>query len=385
MNKITIILGFLYLLPWGIQCLVNNFMPVYLAELPFATEKIVGYIMAFSSVVTVVSQMVWARIADKSKNKSKVLMWSLIGITCFSMLFTFKNISLPLIFVMIFLFYSCYMVHQTLIDTIAVENEKNLRMSFGGIRSFASLGYALAGFAFGLAGQKSAGAIFYYVAVIALCSAVFAGVMPKSDNAYTNSGKEKSKEFTLNKCFILFLVYTFLLFICTSMMSTFFPVYYSTVLHGDLDFLSVGISIFAILEWVFMLVLGRLISKLSAKWNFLIVALSGVFKSLIIYFVTDTFLVMGAYFFQATMFAFLWSAATPYIARIVPRKNLTVSQGVWTLFSSGIATAVGSFIGGIISDAVGLKNLFLIIAAICGILSLLTFVLFPKKYNKIED
>lgn len=126
MNRNTVLLSFLYLIPWGIQCLVNNFMPIYLAELPFTNEEMIGYIMAFASVVTIISQMVWARVADKSKNKNLVLMWSLIGVTAFALMFTIKNTSLPMVCVIVFLFYSCYMVHQTLIDTIAVEQEKKI-------------------------------------------------------------------------------------------------------------------------------------------------------------------------------------------------------------------------------------------------------------------
>ena len=376
MNRNTIILSFLYLVPWGIQCLVTNFMPVYLAELPFTNEEIIGYIMAFASVVTIVSQMVWARIADKSKNKNLVLMWSLIGVTAFALMFTLRNMSLLTVCILVFLFYSCYMVHQTLIDTIAVEQGKNLKMPFSTVRSFASLGYALAGMIFGLAGQQSAGAIFYFVAFLGLLSVFFAIAMPKAD---VSIKKEKeSKDFKAGKSFVLLLVYTFMLYIGTSMISTFFPVYYSTVLNGDLDFLSFVIGLAAIPEWLLMVVIGKWISKISPKIQFAIIALSGCLMSAIFCLVTNTYVVVVGYIFQALLFAFLWSSTTPYIAKIVPVKNLTVAQGTWTLCSSGIATAIGSVLGGIFSGYFGLRNLFLFLT--CWLLGLtaLCCVLFPK-------
>lgn len=376
MNRNTIILCFLYLVPFGIQCLVNNFVPVYLAELPFTNEHIIGYIMAFASVVTIVSQMVWARIADKSKNKNFVLMWSLIGVTAFALMFTLKNVSLLTVCILVFLFYSCYMVHQTLIDTIAVEQEKKLKVPFSAVRSFASLGYALAGIIFGLAGQQSASSIFYFIAFLGLLSVFLAIAMPKAD--VIPQKEKESNDFKAGKSYVLFLAYTFMLFIGTSMTSTFFPVYYSTVLNGDLDFLSFVIGIAAIPEWLLMFVIGRWISKISPKFQFAIVALSGCLVCAIFHFVTNIYVIMAGYIFQAVLFAFLWSSTTPYIAKIVPIKNLTVAQGAWTLCSSGIANAVGSFAGGIISGNFGLRNLFLFLTLWLLALTVLCCVLFPK-------
>lgn len=376
MNRNTIVLSLLYLVPWGIQCLVTNFMPVYLAELPFTNETIIGYIMAFASVVTIVSQMVWARIADKSKNKNLVLMWSLIGITVFATMFTIKNITLPMVCILIFLFYSCYMVHQSLIDTIAVEHDSHLKLPFSTVRSFASLGYALAGLVFGLAGQQSAKTIFYFVAFLGLLSVFFAIAMPKSDVTYEKESKKK--DFKAGKNYILFLVYTFMLYIGVSMISTFFPVYYSTVLNGDLDALSTVIGITAILEFLVMLVLGKWTSKFSPKTIFAIIALSGCLTSFIFYAVTDTSWIVLGYYVRVVLFAFLWSATTPYIAKIVPLKNLTVAQGTWTLCSSGIATAIGSVLGGVFSGFFGLRNLFLFLTCWLLALTVLCCVLFPK-------
>ncbi|MDY4976582.1 MAG: MFS transporter [Clostridia bacterium] len=214
MRKATVLLPFLYLLPWGVQCLVNNFMPVYLASLPFATEKTVGYVMAFGSVVTMVTQPVWAKAADRSSNKSRVLMWSFICLAFFSILFINQKITQPLLYGMVFLFYSCYMVHQPLIDSIAVENENRLHCSFGAIRSFASLGYALAGLVFGIIDQGTSNGIFYYVAALALASAVLAGRMPPPETAIQK--QRAAKAGVINKQFVLFLGYTFFLYIASS-------------------------------------------------------------------------------------------------------------------------------------------------------------------------
>ena len=77
-KNLTFPLMMLYLVPWGIQCIIGNFMPVYVASLPFATEKTVGEVAALGAVITMISQVVWTKFADKSKNKNNVLVLSLI-------------------------------------------------------------------------------------------------------------------------------------------------------------------------------------------------------------------------------------------------------------------------------------------------------------------
>ena len=65
-KRFTGTLILLYTLPWGLQCIVNTFMSVYVSSLPFSTEQTVGNVMAFGSAVTMLSQLVWSRLADGS-------------------------------------------------------------------------------------------------------------------------------------------------------------------------------------------------------------------------------------------------------------------------------------------------------------------------------
>ena len=70
-KRVTFSLLGMYLLPWGIQYLVNNFMSVYVASFPFSTEKTVGEILGIGALVTCLAQAAWSYIAGKAKNKAK--------------------------------------------------------------------------------------------------------------------------------------------------------------------------------------------------------------------------------------------------------------------------------------------------------------------------
>ena len=386
--KTTLPLTLLYLLPWGIQCLVNNFMPVYLSSLPFATEKTVGYTVSLGAAVTMATQLAWAKAADQTGKKSGVLALSLLMLAVCSLPFLIGGMTEARLYLMIVLFYSCYMAHQPLIDTIAAENCQNTGLAFGRLRSFASLGYALCGLMFGLAAHRSANDFFVYVAGLAVVSALAAKGMPEQPRAYGPHTTQKSPPETrppgkaiLNRAFLHFLVYTFLLFLCSSMLSAFFPVYYSTDrgLNADIGALSLMVSAGTFVEWMIMVLFGRAAAGFKPKTAFLLIALSGVCRSLLIYLVQDWRFITLSVLFSGVWFGLLWATATPYLAKILPAEHLTAAQGLWTVVAFGISPFLGSFAGGQLAAFFGLRQLFLLIAIILAGLCVITPFLFPSK------
>ncbi len=385
MNKrLTWALLILYTLPWGLQCLVNNFMSVYVASLPFTTEQTVGSIMAFGSAVTILSQLVWAKIAYRSKNRFNVLALSFLLIVLFSIPFICLNMNLPMLCVAVFLFYFCFMVHQPLIDSISSENANKLIYPFGAVRSFASFGFALAGLVLGVVGFKSAKDIFYYVAIIAGISAIISMTAPK-ETPHRHSEKKRFN-FTkiFNKQYVYFLIYTFLLYMTSAVNVVFFPVYYTDVLKGNLGLLSIVISVEAFLEWGIMMVFGSKIAKTHPRKIFMIIAFSAAFRSFAVWFFQNPYLVLLTFAGSAIWFGLQWASVAPYICQIVPKDSNVTAQSVWTLASSGLGTTIGSLIGGVIAQVSSIRTLFLISTLLMLLLAGLSPVLFPKTKQNNE-
>ena len=147
-KRISFALIGLYLFPWGMQVLVDNFISVYTGSLPFATEKTVGEVGAIGAIVTMLAQLIWTRAAGRTKDKSNALTLSFVLVAVFASMFLIFDVTKPLLFLFVTLFYSCYMTHQPLIDTIASDNYGKTGRPFGWFRSFASFGYAAMGFLF---------------------------------------------------------------------------------------------------------------------------------------------------------------------------------------------------------------------------------------------
>lgn len=375
-KKLTFTFIILYLLPWGMQCLVDNFIPVFVNSLSFASEKTVGQVTAIGAIATMITQLLWTAPADKAKNKGNVLAFSLVLLAISSSLFVFVEQSIISLFAITILFYSCYMVHQPLIDSIVGESYEKTGKPFGFFRSFASLGYALTGLLFGFVNHQSPKSFFYYVIALSLLSIIVAKFVP--DSVQRKTEKQKTERDFKNKNFILFLIFTLLLFIQTSMITTFFPVYYSEI-NNSIGVLSIAIGAGTFFEWGIMSFFGKKIEQTSPKILFSIITFATLLRSLSIYFIQNEYWILISIFLNGVVFAVLWSSVTPYLAKIFPAHQLTGAQGVWTIVAFGIAKFIGSYLGGIIAETFGLRNLFFIISITMAILTVITPLFFSKK------
>ena len=378
-KRLTGTLILLYTLPWGLQCIVNTFMSVYVASLPFSTEQTVGNVMAFGSAVTMLSQLVWSRFADGSGNKFRILTLSLLLIAAFSVPFLTLTMTPALLYVCVFLFYFCFMVHQPLLDTIATENAGKLTLSFGAVRSFSTFGFALAGLICGIVGFTTSTDIFIYIAVIAAVSAVISMTAPKE----TSQASAKKERFDLaglfNRRFVCFLVFTFLLYMTSAINVTFFPVYYTDVLHGEMKLLGIMSSAEAFLEWGIMILFGAKIAKIPPGKLFLFIALAASFRCFAVWFTVNPYLILLTYLGSVVWFGLQWTSVAPYICRSVPKDCNMTAQSLWTVASSGLGATAGSFFGGIAAQNLSIRTLFLIGTVLMLLLAAISPALFPRE------
>lgn len=377
-KKLTFSLLGIYMLPWGIQYLINNFMSVYVASLPFGNEKTIGEILAIGAVVTCISQAIWSYFAGKAKNKANVLCMSLVFLTAISLIFLKSGMNKPLLYISVVLLYSCFMAHQPLVETICTEVHQQTSLSFGFFRSFASLGYAIAGIVLLFLPHKNPSLIFVYSAILAAVSAVFSK-MVHAPRVY-NAPEEKNKNI-FNSAYIKFMIYTFVLGTGCSSITAFFAVYYTSPggLGGDLGTFSLILGIASFVEWIVVMLYSKISGKIKAKYTFFIIAVAGVFRSLFIYIAPTPEVASLSMVFNCIWYGLLWATLAPYIKRIVPAEGNAFAQGLWAVVAHGAGAFFGSYMSGIYADAFGQRNLFLAIAVMMGVLALLTPVLVDDK------
>lgn len=384
-KRISIILSVLFLLPWGMQFLMENFLSIYIHNLPYGTDKLIGQIQALGAIITMLSQFFWTRLADKTGKTDKILAITLILLSVFSIPFLNLNISKTMLFISIILFYSCYMCHQPLIDAIASKEHEKTKFSFGFFRSFASLGYGLMGIVFVLFPSDNNNIFFVYVIILALSSAIITLLMPKSVKTVdVQTVKQSKKKIKYSKEFYMYLIYTFILFVCSSTINAFLPVYYTSAdgLGGNLNTYSLILSIGTFVEWLLVLLFGRILKKPNFKYMFMLIAVVTMIRCGLNFLAQSHHLATVSVFLVGIWSALLWASSTPYIKTVVPMENMASAQGLWVIASFGFGKFAGSYIGGIIIENFGYKNLFLIVFAVATVLMVLCPVFFKKKTSQ---
>ena len=374
----TVCLSAIYLFPFALQCFVNNLMPLYVASLDFATEKTVGEVAGLGAIMTAVSLLVWSFFTGKARRKGRVLVLSMGLVLATSLLFLLKDVTYARLMVFVALFYSCYMSHQPIVDTIASEGYTRTKHSFAFFRAFASLGYAAAGLLIAILPNKNPRLYFIYIAALALISLVFALLTPDEESVVTEKKRESGK---FNLDFIKFCLFVLILFFSSSILATFTGVFFTeeAYLGGDVGVFGILVAVSSVLEWLLIVVLAKWTEKADARVIFLLVALSGVGRSVILALAPSSIVASLSFLFNPLYFALLGACAAPYIKRIVPEGSNAFAQGVYTVVTFGLGTFLGSYVGGIIAEEFGMRNMFTVVAVLYTVLLPLSFVLIKGK------
>jgi MFS family permease len=380
-KRTAVCLSALYFLPWALQCFVNNLMPIFVASLDFATDKTVGEVAGIGAIVTALSQLVWSYATGRAKRKGLVLALSLLMLCAASLLFLHDNMTYLQLLLFTVLFYACYMAHQPIVDTITSETYTRTRHTFAFFRAFASLGYAVAGILIAILPNSDPKLYFVYIAVLAALSLVFALLHKDGESVVS----EKKKKYTkLNFDFLKFSIFIFIQFFSSSILATFTGVFFTGKSHlgGDVGVFGILLGVASIAEWLLIIALSKWTARADARLIFLLIAACGVGRSIILALAPSPIVAAFTFLFYPLYFALLGATAAPYIKSIVPAESNAFAQGVFMVVSFGLGTFTGSYVGGIIADGLGMRNMFFVVTTLFAILIPLSFLLIKGKGKK---
>ena len=213
--------NFLY---FGLLAIFIPFLPVYLAEQGLKPGQI-GLIVGTGGFVTIITQPLWGMISDKSKTIRKVLLIliafsSIIGY----LLYDSNSYSLLILFAMLLYFF--LMPIDPLTESFNFTIAETSRISYGSIRTYGALGYAvvslLTGYVMSYFGAHSLAILFVGIGAI---SFIVLWKMPDAPVSGKPLTLRSLKHFLSNKETLLFLLLVFICSIPARMNDTFLGVY----------------------------------------------------------------------------------------------------------------------------------------------------------------
>lgn len=358
--KVQVLLKGYNFLFFGLLALFIPFLPVYLEERGLSTSE-VGVIIGTGGIVTLIAQPLWGFISDKTKTVRKVLLL-LVFLTAIGGFFLFNTESYVLLIIFAMLVYFTLMPIDPLTESLNFTVSETVGVSYGSIRTYGALGYAvlslIVGYAMDYFGMSSVSIMFV---VLGLISFGIVWLMPDvqaSSKPVTWAGL---KQVLSNKEMLLFLALVFISSVPARMNDTFLGIHIRT-LGGDTTLVGMAFFISAISEIV--------VFALSFWWlrkgkELEVITIATFFYFARFFasaFVTSPVMLTLLQVLQMLTFPIFYTAAIQYLYRIMPREWRATGQTVLALLFFGLSSIIASYAGGFIYKAVGGQNLYLIIS-----------------------
>jgi PPP family 3-phenylpropionic acid transporter len=360
MNATNLLRSFNFLY-FALLAMFISFLPVYLHEMGLLPAQI-GFIIGTGGFVTIITQIFWGMISDKTKSIRKIMLITLLFSSIIGY-FLYDSSSYLQLTLLAMLLYFFLMPIDPLTESLNFTIAEASGISYGSIRTFGALGYAvsalLTGYVMSYFGVHNLAPLFAGIGILSFIISWLMPDAPVSGNAVTFSSL---KHFLRSRETLLFLLLVFICSVPARMNDTFLGVYIrelggSPELVGQAWFLAAGseIIVFALSFWWLRKGKELIIISISAAFYFI--------RFFISYWITDPHLLAYLQILQLLTFPVFYSAAIQYLYRIVPVEWRATGQTVLALLFFGVSGILASYVGGALYGAFGGQNLYLFISA----------------------
>ena len=344
--------------------IIISFLPLYLKFKGLSGTEI-GWVLAVGPLASIISQPFWGYLSDKYKTVKWVLIMTIIGMLIFSILFFQMN---QLIFILIFgaFFYFFSSPVGALGDSLAQRQADLLNISFGSIRTWGSIGFALSSLIIGqllnIYGVEFMRFPYLVFGTILLVIAFKIDDVKSNESDQTININDLKKLFT-NRKFTYFLIIMMFITITHRANDSFIGLFI-TSLGGSESLVGVG--------WFIALVSEALIFAFAYKWFkkdkalfFIILAsLLYTLRWVLFAFSTDPIHVLLGQLLHGLTFGIFYLSSLDYITRIIP--NTLKSSGHLIFYSVffGLSGIIGSIGGGFLIDHFSGSHLYFVLGSL---------------------
>ncbi|SFS49949.1 MFS transporter [Paenibacillus sp. BC26] len=371
------IFNFLY---FALLAMFISFLPVYLDAQGLTATKI-GFIIGTGGFVSLFASPLWGMVSDRSKTIRKVLLVLIFCSTIVGyMLYASGSFILLVVFTMLLYFFLLSM--DPLTESLNFQTAEARGVSYGSIRTFGALGYAVMSLAVGYVmkyfGVDGMAPLF---AVIGVISFIVCFTLADAPAASKPVKLKKLGQFLTHRETLMFLILIFIAAVPSRINDTYLGVYLRELgggpeLIGQAWFLAAGteILVFALSFW--WMRKGRELALIAFASLFYFV------RFFLSAWITDPHLLAYLQVLQIFTFPIFYTAAIQYLYRIVPEEWRATGQTVLALLFFGVSGIVASYAGGWLYESVTGHTYYLIIAGLsfCALLfSLVLLSIYGKK------
>ncbi|AIF42439.1 MFS transporter [Virgibacillus sp. SK37] len=362
--------------------IILSYLPLYLKYKGLNGTEI-GWVLAIGPLASIFAQPFWGYLSDKYKTVKRIIQLCICGLLIFSVIF-FQMETLVGILLMGAVFYFFVTPIGALGDSLAQRRADDMKISFGTIRMWGSVGFAVSSL---VIGEVLTRVGIQYMIIPFLCFGFLAFLVTfRLTDAKVESDPIRIQDVMVlvkNKPFIIFLVCMIFITISHRANDSFIGLYIAQL--GGSEGL-VGVA------WFVGVLTEALVFATAGFWfrkyhSLIFVIIAGILYTIRWFFyaaATDPGYIIALQFLHGLTFGIFYTAAFDYVTRLIPRLLQSTGHLVFFATFFGVSGIVGSLVGGAVMDSFGGNTLYygLGFMALAGTTSLSIYHIF--SYNKVN-
>ena len=366
-----------YLIYYAGQALFNSYRNLYLKSIGLTTGKI-GVLASVGIITALLFQPVLGIASDRAKTRSHVLIMIFLmgGLTVLGFYISEAYWVLLLANAVFYVFFQPIVA---LLDGFTLEmlETRKSRFSFGTIRTFGSVGYAVSMLVVGyFIGTKYRSMFWIYSLFMAASALSMAGLRSgKTDNVLNKRrGGELDvvKELLKRKTFLLVISMQVILMLAMTFYSQFYTLYFTEFAGGEL----VGLLVFvmAMSEVPFWPFADRFYMRLGVRKALALgMFLEGV-RFIVMALTRNAWVAIGMNLISGFCLILVYGTVILYTDRTVPPEIRATGQSIYSIASTVFCAVIGGAVFGYVAEWAGIPGTFAAIAVILMAVGILMFL-----------
>lgn len=377
-QSILILSLFLFLINSTITIIVS-FLPVYFQYQGFTGEEI-GWLLAIGPISALFVQPIAGYLSDKWKSVKWIIILCL-SLLILSSLFLFQIQSFWLLLAVSFVFFFFLSPIGPLGDSLAQKTSSSMKIPFGRIRMWGSVGFASVSLLTGsLLSVIGINRIVYPFILFAIGCIFVSYFLQDVTLSKVNVRLLDAFSLLKSKRMLLFLA-IILFFSIPHRMNDFYVGLYINELGGNELYIGWAWFIGAIVEAAVFYLSHLWASRYHELTLLAFIGIVYTFRYVALASVTSPFLLLLLQPLHGFTFAIVYTASLQYVSRIVPDHIVGTSHLLFITMFFSISGIIASLFGGVIFEHYGGTTLYLMCGVIVFIGSM--FVLpYRKSYMK---
>ena len=362
--------GMLQGIYWATQCTILQFAVMLYTDRGYDNYTI-GIASMLVALTNVIAQPLWGMICDRRPRIKKIFMLGLLVAMATSIVIPFSEHSIFLtVGAMMLICFAFQPLGQVIDAWIMRMNANGYHLNYGVVRSFGSMGYATIGLFYGSLLDHFG--MWLMTPCFLIGCTIYCFVVLKTEEPTAEVAKKRSeaaegeetfsdilKKLLVNKQYlILFFTFMFMM-IGLNAAGTFLSVKIRDFGGGNFEY-GIMLTFMTVSEMVFLLIFSKIGHRFRPAALMSIGYLSIALKIFMMAFAQNVPMIWLAQIFQGPSFGIMLGGVVSYISQTVDKRSLFTAQTGYGA-SMGIGCIIGSWLGGVISTAVGIDSMMYIL------------------------